>query len=433
MTDIFISYAREDLDAARRLAAALEGQGWSIFWDRTIPAGKSWRVVIGAALTDARCVLVLWSQHSVTSDFVLEEADRGLRRRVLIPAFIDSVEPPLGFGSIHAADLSTWDGTHEDALFKQFLGDISGVLGPAPVVPAAERPKAKAEAQHKAREQQRQQAEAETKRKRLEQTPGTVFRDIEAPWCPEMVVIPAGSFVMGSPEAEEGRSSNEGPQHTVKFEQPFALGRYPVTFDEYDHFCTETKRKKPEGWSAYFGYGTRDLGFNRGRRPAVNVSWQDARAYCAWLSEQTGQGYRLPSEAAWEYACRAGTTTPFWTGETISTEQANYCGDYTYGLGRKGEYRGRATPVDTFEPNPWGLHDMHGNVAEWCEDCWHGSYKGAQTDGSAWLQGRRSVRVIRGGSWTYPPGNLRSAWRGRGEPGAGSVFLGLRVSRTLTS
>jgi formylglycine-generating enzyme required for sulfatase activity len=358
MSDIFISYAREDLEAARRLAAALEGQGWSVFWDRTIPAGKSWRAVIGAELTDARCVVVLWSQHSVTSDFVLEEADRGLRRRVLIPVFIDDVEPPLGFGSIHAADLSAWNGNHKDAVIRQLFGDVAGVLGPAPVVPARERPKAEAEAKHKASEQQRQQAEAETKRRRLKAKAeataqptaskepsiilrkteiragdtlalsdstvlSRVFRDIEAPWCPELVVIPAGSFVMGSPDDEAGRDSDEGPQHEVTLAQPFALSRYPVTFEEYDHFCAETERNKPP-----------DQGWGRGGRPAINVSWEDATAYIEWLSKQAGQGYRLPSEAEWEYACRAGTITPFWTGATISTEQANYDGNYTYGSGR---------------------------------------------------------------------------------------------------
>ena len=180
-----------------------------------------------------------------------------------------------------------------------------------------------------------------------------------------MVVIPAGSFAMGSPEDEEGRQSAEGPQHRVTFATPFALGKYPVTFDEYDHFCIERRRRKSP-----------DQGWGRGRRPVVNVSWEDAKAYCTWLSAQSRQVYRLPSEAEWEYACRAGTTTPFWTGGTITKEQASY------------DLNGEQTStVDNFAANYWRLHDMHGNVGEWCEDWWNDNYQGAPQDGSAWLTG----------------------------------------------
>ena len=249
--------------------------------------------------------------------------------------------------------------------------------------------------------------------------PGTVFRDIDAPWCPELVVIPAGTFVMGSPEDEAERTKAEGPQHRVTFATPFALGRYPVTFEEYDHFCVEVGREKPP-----------DQGWGRGRRPAINVSWEDARAYCAWLSEPTRQPYRLPSEAEWEYACRAGTTTPFWTGATISTEQANYDGNYTYGSGRKAEYRKRTTPVDTFEANPWSLYDMHGNVWEWCEDCWNDSYAGAPKDGSAWTSGDCGRRVLRGGSRSNDPRNLRSAYRD-GVAADRRDGIGFRIARML--
>jgi formylglycine-generating enzyme required for sulfatase activity len=164
----------------------------------------------------------------------------------------------------------------------------------------------------------------------------------------------------------------------------------------------------------------------------INVAWEDAAAYCAWLGQRTGQAYRLPSEAEWEYACRAGTTTPFWTGATISTEQANYDGNFAYGPGGTGVYREQTTPVDSFAANAWRLHDMHGNVWEWCQDCWHESYAGAPWDGSAWLQGDCSLRVVRGGSWVDRPRVLRSANRGRLEPHDRHYFLGFRAARTLT-
>jgi hypothetical protein len=152
-----------------------------------------------------------------------------------------------------------------------------------------------------------------------------VFRDINEPWCPEMVVLPAGQFLMGSPPDEEGRSDAEGSQHKVTIKYRFALGRYAVTFAEYDHFCKVTAREKPA-----------DAGWGRGKRPVINVSWLDAKAYVGWLARDTGQPYRLPSEAEWEYACRAGTATPFSFGGTISPEQANYDGNHTYAGGFKG-------------------------------------------------------------------------------------------------
>ena len=253
--------------------------------------------------------------------------------------------------------------------------------------------------------------------------PGSVFREFAD--APEMVVIPAGSFVMGSPPGEEGALDREKPERRVRFRESFALGLYAVRFEEYDHFCIETVRHKPP-----------DEGWGRGLRPAIHVSWIDAQAYCAWLSEVTGNPYRLPSESEWEYACRAGMETPFWTGETISTDQANYDGRYIYGSGHKGGYREQTTPVGTVgRANPFGLFDMHGNVWEWCEDIWHDDYSSAPRDGSARLEvdgGDSSRRVLRGGSWSDYPWTLRSAHRARFEPGNRSWVIGFRLARTLS-
>lgn len=245
-----------------------------------------------------------------------------------------------------------------------------------------------------------------------------VFRD--CPECPEMVVVPAGSFMMGSPEGE-GEDA-EGPRHRVTIPKPFAVGRYEVTFDEWDA-CVSA--------GGCGGYRPEDEGWGRGRRPVINVTWTDAQRYVQWLTRRTGHEYNLLSEAAWEYAARAGTTTPFWTGETISTDQANYDGNWPYGRGRKGEFRRQTTPVDAFRANLWGLHDMNGNVWEWVEDCWNQSYAGAPTDGSAWLKGDCSIRVVRGGSWSSFAGYLRSANRFRlGLDNRYDVY-GFRVSRAL--
>lgn len=233
---------------------------------------------------------------------------------------------------------------------------------------------------------------------------------------PEMVVIPAGTFVMGSPESEQGRRSDEGPQHEVSI-RSFALGRTEVTFDEYDRFAEATGRKRPN-----------DEGWGRGSRPVINVSWDDATAYAEWLSEQTGKGYRLPSEAEWEYAARAGTTTRYSWGDDID------CGKARYGFnsGECGQQRSTDT-VGGFPANAFGLLDMHGNVWEWTQDCWHGNYEGAPGDGSAWLEadnGECARRVVRGGGWNSRPQGLRSAIRLRYDSEAFNN-RGFRLARAL--
>jgi formylglycine-generating enzyme required for sulfatase activity len=238
-----------------------------------------------------------------------------------------------------------------------------------------------------------------------------VFRDIDAPWCPEMVALPAGEFLMGSPESEEDRYDNEGPQHSVTISFRFAMGRYPVTFDEYGHFCNVTKREKPE-----------DEGWGRGRKPVINVSWHDAQAYCGWLAKETGNPYRLPSEAEWEYACRAGTTRPFSLGNPITEKDANF-----------GWNVGKTIEVGSFPPNWWGLYDMHGNVWEWVTDHWYANYGGAPADGSALIidaggTGAGAERVLRGGSWSSDAQHVRSAR----DPGIHYDNIGFRCARDLS-
>ena len=251
---------------------------------------------------------------------------------------------------------------------------------------------------------------------------GERFRDCDGTWCPELVVVPAGSFMMGSPEGEVGRGGDEGPVHEVRIREPVAVGVYEVTFVEWDA-C-----RRGGGCTRNPG----DSGWGRGDRPVINVSWEDAQEYVRWLSRETGERYRLLSESEWEYVARAGTTTPFHYGSTVSTEQANYDGRYTYGSGRQGRYLVRTVPAGSFPANAFGLHDVHGNVREWVEDCWHGDYNGAPTEGSAWTGGGDcSRRVLRGGSWYDLPGSVRSAFRGRNATGYRSDDVGFRVARTL--
>lgn len=250
---------------------------------------------------------------------------------------------------------------------------------------------------------------------------GQVFRDCDA--CPEMVVVPAGSFRMGSPSSEAGRADDEGPVHRVNIAQPFAVGVYEVTFAEWDACVAD---------GGCGGHRPGDEGWGRGTRPVINVDWEEAQAYVEWLSGKTGKRYRLLSESEWEYAARAGTTTPFHTGRSISTGQANYSGNYTYGPGGTGVYRKKTVAVGSFSPNAFGLHDVHGNVWEWVQDCWNANYQGAPNDGSAWQSGDCGRRMLRGGSWFDDPRGLRSASRGRSTPGGHNYVVGFRVARTLT-
>lgn len=235
---------------------------------------------------------------------------------------------------------------------------------------------------------------------------------------PLMVVVPSGRFVMGSPPEEPQRVEREGPQHEVRIAEPFAMGVHAVTFDEYDYFCDSTGRDK---------LGDQDWG--RANRPVINVSWADAQAYCAWLNEQTGRPYRLPSEAEWEYACRAGTATPFHFGARISTDHANFDGRQTYNGSAQGEYRKKTVPVGSFPPNAFGLYDMHGNVWEWCQDAWHGNYEGAPADGSAWEAKGGVSRVLRGGAWFSFPRLCRAAYRYNAHPDGRLHSIGFRVCR----
>jgi formylglycine-generating enzyme required for sulfatase activity len=237
-----------------------------------------------------------------------------------------------------------------------------------------------------------------------------------------MVVIPGGSFVMGSPSDEPGRSPSEGPQHDVQVSD-FWMGRYPVTQIQW-----RTVAAMPQQARELNPDPSRFKGDNR---PVERVSWYDAVEFCARLSAHTGREYRLPTEAEWEYACRARTTTPFSFGDMIAPEVANYNGGYAYHNGPKGENRGETTPVDHFKvANGFGLSDMHGNVLEWCEDHYHSRYKGAPTDGSAWIDEgaeENKSRVIRGGAWDDIPWYCRSASRYNFNPRESNNDLGFRV------
>jgi formylglycine-generating enzyme required for sulfatase activity len=234
--------------------------------------------------------------------------------------------------------------------------------------------------------------------------------------CPEMVVVPAGSFTMGSPSGEMGHEPDEGPQHRVTFARPFAVGKFAVTSDEWDACVADGD----------CSYKPSDEGWGRGRRPVINVSWGDAKSYVAWLSRKTGKPYRLLTEAEYEYAARAETQTAYPWGNDIGKNNANCAG-----CGSAWDNK-QTAPVGSFAPNEFGLFDIVGDVWEWTEDCWQDNYNSAPSDGSAWITGDCSGRVVRGGSWGNLPQDLRSALRYWVDSAHRGNDVGIRVGRPLT-
>lgn len=457
----FLSYAHADDDFLGGRIAALRdaiqkavrfetGEPFEVFLDKDakggILLGQDWQDRLDEGLAEARFLIPILSPSYFASAACrdelrkfLELERRAKRKDLLLPILIRAFPKPAdGDGSdiawLKRVALQRQYGDWSRHIFQPFdqsdgLGRIvdlavqiaaainrAGVPDPEPTPPP--RPQ-----------------------RRI--VPGRAFRDVEEAWCPEMVVIPAGSFLMGSPPNEEARFADEGPQHEVRIAQPFALGRYTVTRGEFAAFVADTSHLLTGGIGRWDGSewvndpkaDWRSPGFAQtDRHPVVGVSWEDATAYCIWLAERTGQAYRLPSEAEWEYACRAGTTTPYWTGATISTDLANYDGNHTYGDGKKGVWRKATVAVDdpAFPANRLGLSHMHGNVWEWCEDVWHHDHGGAPSDGSAWMDGDPACRVLRGGSWDNAPWVLRSANRIRIAPEVRIIYSAFRVARTFT-
>lgn len=482
MADIFISYAREDETRIRELVRSLEGEGWSIFWDRRIPAGKTWQSYIGQALNDARCVIVAWSQHSVTSDWVIEEANDGKDRSILVPIFLESVKPPLGFRGIHAADLTNWKPGESSPHFDQLIQDIAGVVGGKP-------PQATPEGELTARTQPvatpreipteppphkptlpKSELPHPWKKRKIFLTGGMIalvvatvavvalwfFREsrlqgarpVEPPGAkvpeappkaeempkPEVmpakpaalqskpaakeptqrtftnsigmsfVLIPAGSFTMGSPANEPGRNDDER-QHPVTISKPFYLQTTEVTQKQWTQLM-EIKRSNFE-----------DCGDDC---PMDNVSWNDAQEFIRRLNQtESVAKYRLPTEAEWEYACRAGSKSMFCFGD----DEAKLWQYGWYGSNSDG----KTHRVGKKKSNDWGLYDIHGNVWEWCQD-WYGNYPTGQVmDPTGPKTGE--YRVWRGGSWGSGTQGLRSALRGRSSPDSRGPVIGFRVAR----
>jgi formylglycine-generating enzyme required for sulfatase activity len=390
----------EDLERVRPIVRLIEGAGWSVFWDRRIPSGMTWRHYIGNALDEARCVVVVWSKHAVFSKFVIEEADDGNEREILVPVLIDGVRPPLGFRSIQCEDFRAWNGDPDHRRVKSLLTSIERVTGKklSHEQPSFQEGKAVA---IPVQQQTKVNIAHHSNEARI-----AIPNEVDGY---ELVKIPAGRFMMGSPEDEKGRFQDEGPRHEVHV-PAFFMGRYPVTNAQYARYLKATDAPEPEYWA--------NRQFNQPRQPVTGVNWEDAQAYARWA------GLRLPSEAEWEYACRAGTSTRF------------HCGDGQADLKRVGWYtansEGRLHLVGEKEPNAFGLYDMHGNVWEWVEDDWHDTYDKAPPDGQPWIDTTRSTeRVFRGGGFGDDAHRCRAAARLFLGPRFRTFGIGFRLARSV--
>lgn len=246
---------------------------------------------------------------------------------------------------------------------------------------------------------------------RWNEAPESLFRDrmIDGSLAPEMIIVSDGEFIRGDAKGDD----DEKPPTKVTLNQ-FAIGVFEVTFDEYDQFCQETQQEKPS-----------DAGWGRGKRPVINVSWNEAAAYIEWLSKKTRKNYRFPTDSEWEYAARSGTQSKYWWGTDVNLSKANCEGCRSLWDGEK------TAPVGSFMANQWGLHDTAGNVFEWVEDCFHDRFSEAPNDGSAVEKADCGKRVIRGGAWSFPPKEVRSANRWRDFPSRRSDDTGFRVARDL--
>ncbi|HBH35284.1 MAG TPA: hypothetical protein DDW45_02435 [Gammaproteobacteria bacterium] len=511
MSDIFLSYTSEDRDRLRPLVKALEDQGWSVFWDRKIPVGQTWRDVIGREIRDCLGIVVVWSQASVQSQWVMEESEEGKRRRILFPVTVDGATPPFGFGSIQSADFTDWEGGTDHPGYKLLIGDLTrhiqgikdqreaeysakelteqqkreerereergGATKAERKVNAGRERQTRLQAEKLAEEQEeaakQQLVEEEVRKYGSETEPhqnveklvgkatgseltkaepvirkpllfglgliglttllaaaiywfnmNPIRKNIEITddMLPEMVLIPPGSFTMG---CVSGINCNEDELPTRRVTVPaFKMSKFEVTFRQWDACHADggcTQNPDDQGWG-------------RDDRPVINVSWNDAVAYAEWLSDRTGlkkpHRYRLPSEAEWEYAARAGTTTNYWWGDEF--DQNGKVWANCAGCASKWD-SSRTAPAGSFKRNPFDLYDTSGNVSEWGRDCFIDSYEGAPEDATPLETAEDGVcsgRVLRGGSWDHDPQYLRSASRFGDRPDSRNNDIGFRLART---
>ena len=412
MADVFISYKKEDRASAERIVAALRTEGFSVWWDDGLTPKAAWDSEIERELSEATAAVVLWTPLSTASDWVRTEAHFAQDRGKLVPVMLEACKIPIAFLLKQTIDLTKWHGARDDRHWRKLLTWIADLAATKPG--NANIPQSLASAQ--ANPYRDIVGKLENGEPIVdgtlvnESTPaGTIFNDGQG--LPPMRIVPKGSFLMGALVRDPDCSPFEGPRKRIEIPAPFAIGVYPLLISEYTRLTGSPP--KPDG-------GTKTLpGTPEPANPATYTSFDDASAVISKLGAITGMEYRLPSEAEWEYCCRAGSPWRYTFGDAIDAGQAHFASD-------KGPI-----PPTRFAPNAFGLHDMHGNVREWTADLWHDTYEFTPTDGRAATEGHGSMYVARGGCWWDQAAQLRSSARQRATRTTRSSMIGMRVARKL--
>lgn len=378
MSDLFVSYRRDDREAVERIIARLTQEGYSIWWDSRLEAGENFGEWIAREIDAAKCVIVIWSQASVDSKWVYAEATEADSQGKLVPVTIEPcrVKPP--FNILHSFDLAGDTEGNAAPAWNGLLKHIRSFVVPA---------------EHSAPDDH----------------PGRAMgASIKQTSLSNFVRIPHGNCG----HKEDGAAGNHTAE-MITIDYDFAIGKYAVTVAEWDAAIAEGLTVSP----------ARASGQENGRLPVVNVSWEDAMQYAAWLSSHTGKTIRLPSETEWELACRANGSSAFSFGDRLGQKQAccrfPTVPDHSLPKG--------PAPIGSFPPNAYGLYDMHGNVWEWTMDCWRPTLANARLDGSPMMDGDPETRVIRGGSWAHPPENAGCSTRGHARKNSRNRYTGFRL------
>jgi formylglycine-generating enzyme required for sulfatase activity len=428
MADVFVSYKREDISSAERIATSLRKEGLSIWWDERVTPIDAWDATIEREIADAATVMVLWTPRSICSEWVRTEAYYAKDRGKLIPVLLEECAIPMAFLLRQTVHLCGWTGDCSDREWRKLLTWIGDLKSTKPG--NANLPQALVA------------AKPNPFRDVLGHLPsgdpivdggfvnavtpaGTVFHDGDH--MPVMRILPKGAFLLGSTSNDPNHTAVEGPQRRMEIPAPFAIGVYPVLVEEYQRVVGQlpsisSAAPEPRSWwkfgKAPFPQRSATAAFVD-RAPMTWISFDDAQGFVERLTSTTGERYRVPSEVEWEYACRAGSAARYSFGDQLDPTMALFAA-----------VSGPA-PAGRYSPNAFGLYDMHGNVREWAADLWHESYDSTPADGSPATDGHSSMRVVRGGGWCDDASLLRSAARMRATQSARSHFIGLRVARSL--